>query len=111
MAWSIDEKTGAISLTRGDSFVCNFEAYQEDGTLYELQDGDVVRFAVKSDYDDAEPCILKVLDGYTLQLDPEDTQGLEFGTHQYDVYITYANGFRETYIERKKLKILQEAHG
>lgn len=111
MSWNIDEATGTISLTRGDSFVCNFEAYEEDGNLYELQDGDVVRFAVKADYEDAEPCILKILDGYTLRLDPEDTAGLAFGTHRYDVYITFADGYRDTYIERKQLRILQEAHG
>lgn len=110
MGYTIDEDTSTICLTRGDSFACSFEAYQEDGTLYELQEGDVVRFAVKADYDDAEPCIVKILDGYTLRLDPEDTEGLEFGVHRYDVYITFADGQRDTYIERKKFKILQEAH-
>ena len=110
MAWTVDESTGTISLTRGDSFECTFKAYEQDGERYVLQDGDKVAFAMKQSLDDTEPCLYKELDGYTLVLDPEDTEGLDFGTYWYDVHIVYSDGYRDTYITRKRFKIMQEVH-
>lgn len=113
MAWSVDGTK--ITLTRGDSFACQFPMYviddeDPDGELYDLQLGDVVRFAMKGDPDENEPVIEKVLDGYTLILNPEDTEGLDFGTYFYDVYITYASGWRVTYIAKAKFKVGEEEH-
>lgn len=113
MGWNVEDTK--ITLTRGDSFRCQFPMYvaedeTDEGTLYDLQPGDVVRFALKADYDDDEPLITKPLKGYTLTLAPSDTEGLEFGTYYYDVYITKADGWRQTYIEKAKFKISQEVH-
>ena len=108
MAYSIDTND-SITLTRGDSFFCEFPLYL-NGEAYELQEGDQVRFAVKADWDDTEPCICKQCDGYMLQLDPDDTKMLEFGKYWYDVEITFADGTVITKKKKKRLILDEEVH-
>lgn len=110
MAWSIDEND-TITLTRGDSFACQFPYFLNDSEEpYELQEGDKVRFAVKAEWDDMAPVINKPMSGYNLKLEPQDTKLLEFGKYWYDVEITFANGDVLTYITKKRLILDKEAH-
>lgn len=97
-----------ISMTRGDTFRCTFPLVM-DGEDYELQTGDVVRFAMNTADHEDEPLLVKELDGYDLLLEPEDTKDFDFGTYRYDVQITFANGDVITYIARAKIKLLWEA--
>lgn len=107
--WSVNDKT--ITITRGDTFICEFPAYLDgDDEPYELQEGDTVRFAVKKDYEDTDPCICKELDGYMLTLEPQDTKGLDFGVYRYDVQMTFADGVVSTYIAKARLIIDKEVH-
>lgn len=80
-----------ITMTRGDTVKIGFPM-TIDGEPYELQPGDVVRFAVNTPDHEEEPLIEKVLDGYELTLEPSDTKSLEFGTYNYDVQITFSGG-------------------
>lgn len=96
-----------IELTRGDSFFCEVNI-TKDGEPYEPAAGDTVRFAVKrkmftpggGNYADCEPLIRKSVptDTMILQLDPEDTKGLKFGSYDYDVEITFEDGRVDTFI-------------
>ena len=97
-----------ITMTRGDTVKIAFPM-TIDGEPYELQPGDVVRFAVNTPDHEAEPLISKVLDGYELTLEPEDTKDLEFATYNYDVQITFSGGEVATYIEKAKIKFVWEA--
>lgn len=104
-----------ITLPRGDSAWLEFPMYTQETEnseeiLYTLKPGDKCYFAVKSDYDEDEPLIRKRLDGYYLHLLPEDTEGLDLGTYYYDVHIVYADGDRQTYIRKAKLKLDKEVH-
>ena len=107
--WTIDPETYVITGTRGDTgrlrFTLNF-----DKVPYELQQGDVVRFAVNTADHEATPLITKTLDGYVLTLNPSDTKNLGFGSYLYDVQITFAeSGDVLTYLEKKKFKLTWEA--
>lgn len=98
-----------ITLTRGDTFRARFILAFDD-VDYELQDGDEVRFAINTPDHEDIPLVEKVLDGYDLTLDPEDTKDLDFDTYNYDVQITFAeSGDTLTYIPedpKKKAKFI-----
>lgn len=103
-----------ITMTRGDAFTTRMPLLL-DGEEYELQEGDVVRFAVREP-DGAAVLIEKdISDDYVLELDSEDTKALDFGTYRYDVQITFAEtGKPLTYIPdtpngKAKLKLTWEA--
>ena len=48
-----------ISVTRGDTLDITIEILYPDGSQYTVREGDVIRFALKQRYSDAEPLILK----------------------------------------------------
>ena len=48
-----------ISLTRGDTLDASLEILYRDGSPYTVQEGDVIRFALKRRYSDREPVIRK----------------------------------------------------
>lgn len=99
-----------ITMTRGDSLVLTVGITQPDGTAYEVQEGDVVRFAMKKRYTDAEPLITKIIphDTMELYLRPEDTKELAFGSYVYDMQLTYANGDVDTFIDQASLTLTKE---
>ena len=101
----------SITLTRGDSFYCDI-SMKEGHREYTPAQGDVVRFAMKKKYTDAEPLILKVIPNETLRLhlDPEDTKDLEFGRYVYDIELTKANGDVDTFICEASFEIAKEVH-
>lgn len=91
-----------IDLTRGDSLKVTINITQ-DGEEYTPQDGDVIRFAMKRYYSDSDALINKTIDNSTLllELDPEDTKELAFGSYVYDIEMTFANGDVDTFIKGK----------
>lgn len=101
-----------ITMTRGDTLSVDVEIVQADGSKYILRDGDSVRFAMKRDYTDAEPILLKDLDDVNprIELLPEDTKDLDFGRYVYDVELTKEDGTVDTFIDRAVLNITEEVH-
>ena len=108
-----------IKLTRGDSFYCAVGIKRkESGEPYEPQAGDVVRFYLKrdllnppkSEYIDRNPLISKAVptDTMILHLEPDDTKGLGFGEHVYDVELTSATGAVDTCINNARLTLVPE---
>lgn len=96
-------KGTSITLTKGDTFVAQVEAYQ-NGEIYEPQEGDVVRFAMKRDLSDEQCLIYKniPIDTMILRIESEDTKDIETSlcdnSFWYDIQITFANGDVDTFI-------------
>lgn len=88
-----------IHLTRGDTLIANLEI-KRDNEPYIPAVGDAIRFAMKKDYNDDEPLIIKSIDNneMVLKLDSSDTKSLEFGEYVYDIQITMEDGTVDTFI-------------
>lgn len=133
MSAKINETSGQITLTRGDSLWATSKPFYDDEeqTPYEKQEHDVVRFALKSaqmlpdgsDFVDNEPLFTRDLDWdstheyWVLHLVPGDTAELPFGNYRYDIELstnwdaeaqTPANVDVYTYIANKKFKLTPE---
>lgn len=98
-----------IRLTRGDTLKVLLDLYQGD-EQYTPQEGDVIRFAMKKSYADAEPLISRTIpnDTLLLHLEPADTKELSFGSYLYDIQITLANGDVDTFIKEAHLELTPE---
>lgn len=109
MSYSVD-KNNKITLTRGDTLLCDVKIRTQEGDLYIPKEGDVIQFAAKSSVKDAEPLILKEIPIETMQLvlNPEDTKQLPFGVYVYDVELIKANGIVDTFITKSTLVIAEE---
>ena len=83
-----------IMLTRGDTARIQVTITSADGSIYTPVQTDQIRFAVKKRYTDAEPLILINIPVSTMLLEilPEHTSSLSFGTYRYDIQITMADG-------------------
>lgn len=110
----------SITMVRGDTLRTTVEVFQGDAP-YVFQDGDSLRFAVKkkiykgSQYTELvedTPLINKDIptDTLLLELDPEDTKDLPFGTYLYDIELTMADGTVDTFIKEAKFKLTTEVH-
>lgn len=100
-----------ISMTRGDTVRLKLDILNPDGTTYEPINGDSIRFAMKSKYNDKEPLIIKDIspDALDLVINPDDTKSLKQPSeYVYDIQLTHANGDIDTFIANAKLKITEE---
>lgn len=99
-----------ITLTRGDTARIQVSITSADGSAYTPTTGDSVRFAMKKKYSDSEP-LVKIdipIDTLLLEILPEHTKTLDFGTYKYDVQITMADGSVDTFIDRGVFVITEE---
>lgn len=101
-----------IRLTRGDSLKLVITPINFDGTDYEPDPQDRIRFAMKKNYGDKELLIEKniPINNFLLQLEPSDTKSLKFGDYVYDVELTHANGDVDTYISEATFTIAKEVY-
>lgn len=106
MSYSIKGKR--ITLTRGDTFPCEVKAYNPDGSEYEMQAGDSMRFMLSEQAGGPTILTKQVVDG-SFQLDPADTDQLDFGTYFFDVQMTFADGTVDTFIAEGQLALTDEA--
>lgn len=99
-----------ITMTRGDTCKIQLFLSNDNGEPYTPDENDVIRFAAKSSYSDQEPVIYITIPNDTLLLEirPEDTKELPFGTYVYDMQITFADGSIDTFITKGMLKIEEE---
>lgn len=98
-----------ITMTRGDTLSLTIGIMQGEDE-YQVQAGDVIRFAMKRSYADNEPLLVKLIDNDSLglQLDPEDTKDLPFGSYVYDIEITMEDGTVDTFICESKITLAKE---
>lgn len=102
-----------IKMTRGDTLRAELTLKDEEGNVYTPIQGDVIRFAMKREYDDAEPIINRVIPNDTMELViyPEDTKNLpQPSNYVYDIELTFANGDVDTFIDKAKLMLTEEVH-
>ena len=100
----------SITLTRGDTFRAELELTDSTGTPYIPSEYDEIRFAMKDDFSENLPAIVKIIpnDTMLLEIEPEETKNLCPGKYVYDIQITFANGDVETFINRASFKITEE---
>ena len=111
-------KNNKIELTRGDSMVAEVSMLDKSGEAYVPQEGDSVRFVLKSDwmnpgktaYVDKRPRLEKNIStsDLLLRLAPDDTKRLPFGKYRYDIEITFADGYVDTFINNELFTLLPE---
>lgn len=103
-----------ITITRGDSAVIGVEIFDAEGQVFTPEEGDTIRFAVKKNYTDSEPLIVKDIPISTMELIlmPEDTKNLESGPvrgrYKYDIELTRNNTWVDTFIPRGNFIVLEE---
>lgn len=99
-----------ITLTRGDTFEALVSVTTKDGIQYVPYEGDTLRFALKENYTDAAPLIIKDIPISTMMLvlQPEDTKKLNFGKYVYDIQLTRADGRVDTIIAKSVFKLTEE---
>ena len=108
-----------ITMTRGDTLK-TLVTMALRGEPYTPSAEESVRFALKhpqlnskrTDFKDTAPLILKQIptDTMILELTPQDTKKLDFGTYVYDIQITFADGCVDTFITEAKLVLTPEVH-
>lgn len=100
-----------ITLVRGDTVEIPVTIWTRDGDKYVPSEGDVIRFALKENYDSENVLIKKVLpnDGLILRLESCETKGLtaKKKPYVYDVEISTANGYVDTFV-RGIVNVLEE---
>lgn len=111
-------KGNTITMTRGDTLLVGVGMELKNGDIYTPVQGDTLRFALKhpkmnaykSEYTDAEPLVLKdiPIDTCQLRLEPEDTKSLGFGDYVYDIQLTRADGYVDTFIYEAKFTLAPE---
>ena len=82
----------AIQATKGDTIIMPFVVTNNDGSIYQVQSGDIINFGMKESYSDAECLIEKTIDNNTLKLvlEHDDTKDLDIRSYVYDIQITKA---------------------
>jgi len=83
---------------RGDTFRFDVAVQEDDGAARDLTDA-TIRFSLGSYTEDTEGVLIERndLDGkFTVTISYELMENLTEETYQFDVELTYANGFRET---------------
>lgn len=91
-----------IRMTKGDTLEVPVIIMTKNGDVYIPSEGDVIRFAMKKDYDDPEPLILKTIpnDTLILRLESSETKALEVRKlpYVYDIELTTATGTVDTFL-------------
>ena len=104
-------------MTRGDPLRTPVGIFLRDGTEYEIQQGDTLRFAMRPAGLNAketafrhEVVLVRAIPTATriLELRPGDTKDLPFGTYKYDVELVMADGTTDTIIENETLILSPE---
>ena len=107
-----------ITMTRGDTLILSV-GMTRDGEPYTPVEGDSVRFALKSQlngkgtaFKEENQLINKNIPIGTMliQLEPEDTKSLPFGSYTYDIEITFASGIVDTFICNSPFILAPEVH-
>ncbi len=89
-----------LAIVRGTTKTMTIGVTAEDGSTYELEEGEILRFGVKKHPGDStylfskEMSASSLTDGvYTFKIDPVDTENLDFGCYYYDVGLQHDNEY------------------
>lgn len=101
-----------ITMTRGDTFQRTL-VLKKNNQTYVPQEGDVIRFAMSRKFEGQngyELLLQKTIPTDTLlwTIEASETKSLPYGTYNYDLQITYADGSVETFADKKTIKLTEE---
>lgn len=88
-------KKNSISLTRGDNAIISINIYTPDGKIYELQNGDKIIFCVREQLKHSPSSsylLKKEFYNYEINIQPQDTNFLDYGQYLYDCSLILNNG-------------------
>ena len=107
---SIKIEGTTITMTRGDTLKVYTIPQYEDGSEYEPEANDTIRFAMKRRFEDSKVLLTKNIstDDFLLHIEPNDTKELKFGHYVYDIQLTHENGDVDTYIDKGELTLSEE---
>ena len=99
-----------MTMTRGDSESITISVVNEDGTKNLLEVGDTIYFTVKKNINTDEKIMQKVITHFTnnvaiIEIEPIDTDNLDFGDYVYDVQLTKSDGKVMTIITPNRFTI------
>ena len=99
-----------IYLVQGDTLQTLITLKYPDGSIYEPEEGDKLRFALKMEIDDENPIIVKEIptETMTLELTSDETK-LEVGSYVYDIELSVGD-YVNTVIPNAKMIICAEVH-
>ena len=100
-----------IIMTHGDTLNVTLSLVDRCGKPYTPTAGDTIRFALKKNYLDDEPIMVKEIpiDTMTLRIEAAETKELEQpGAYVYDIQLTMADGTVDTVIPKGRLVIEEE---
>ena len=105
--FKINEKTNAISITKGDNAFIQIDIKTLDQQLYEIKENDIITLTVrktaKSDVAFKESAV-----GNIISIVPTDTNSLATGLYVYDVQLTTEQGLIRTVIPASPFYITEE---
>lgn len=99
-----------ITLTRGDTAYLKLSLTDENGNAYVPAENDTIYFRLKkSAFSNNLPFEKTAnIDTLILELKPEDTAGLEFGSYRYEIELVTEEGEHFTIIENALIEITPE---
>lgn len=115
----VREDKNLIQATRGDTIIIDINIVDAFGNTYEPDlENDELRFALKKNYNDEEPLLIKEipLDTCQLRIESEETKHMiQPGDYVYDVQLTYGDGIVATIIPNKdvrqaRFKLIEEVY-
>lgn len=92
-------KVKNIELVRGDTFITDF-TFKKGDNNYTPESGDYVYFTMRKNYKGLpnDDILIQKQIVTELELEPEDTENLEYGSYKYDCEFNYADGRRDTFL-------------
>ena len=108
MSYTIENNN--IVLTRGDTFCSKVDIYNCSGEPYIPTEDESVRFAMKRRYNDIAPLLVIdiPINSLILIIESYMTKGLPCGRYVYDIQITRANGYVDTFIANGRIDLTEE---
>lgn len=95
-------KGNDIYMIRGDSETITVSC-EENGEKVYFSEGETIHFTVKDNVYSKNKRLQKIITSFVdgeaiIEIDPEDTKGLDFTTYEYDIQYTDKNGRVKTII-------------
>ena len=106
-----------ISMVRGDTLIIAVDVLDENGAAYNPAVDDEIIITVREwdengtivlqkDQDDAD--VVVVAGGWTIEIEPADTEDWEYIPYVYDIEVTLADGYKQTIIPYAPFTLTKE---
>ena len=106
-----------ITMVRGDTLIIAVDVLDENGAAYNPAADDEIIITVREwsdegeivlqkDQDDAD--VVVVAGGWTIEIEPADTEDWEYIPYVYDIEVTLADGYKQTIIPYAPFTLTKE---